>query len=378
MARRDKQAKLMLLDTAEAALPMRPAAQAIWSQRHSAARYRFDLEASTRVGEMMRDCTDLMVDNIEFARSPYPTAYFEFDSIAMWRAWRPEQGLLATRDAKVGFLIHHGSVLVIASGQRPDTYKDNTVPDDMVCGMTFRINRPQSVPFTKLTGHNEVLADTIKQAYVFGGQRGGNAEQIRRLRARGHHHVDDETWIHLPPLPGAWTHSQVAAHFDCMPAFEWGGEKEFTAMCFLGGGDPMTLTTMLLLLNQPSKFVSLTEVKREAGMLGNKRFSFREHHIVTLHLERQQHVRDIFHTTDRSPPIAHPVQGHWKHYNKSSTCNHHHPDERQAWEPVGPERTIDGDYKRYWCPICLQRRTWTENFTTGGGGFATNEHEVTV
>jgi hypothetical protein len=229
------------------------------------------------------------------------------------------------------------------------------------------------VPYAALTGLSESLADKTKQSYVFGGQR--LIEPDGRRYAPDY--IDDNIVVELPVLPSVWTHSQIAAHFDIVPAYSDTTTKDVIKLSFLGGGDPMILTTMLLLLQQPSKFVALESVGREVGLWRGKRQVFKEHHVVKLHLAREQKVRDMFHVTDRKTPTKHDVSGHWKHYNKSQGCNHHHPDQRQAWEPVGADRTLAGDYKRYWCPYCLQRRTWTEFFTTQGPGVSTHHYEVT-
>lgn len=373
----NKEQRLTLLDTAELQSgKLRPIVNAAWKQRHNARRFIFDREASARVGEMLRENMDLLIDNIEFARPPYPTTFFELDSRAMWHGWHPEVPSNTTADEKVGFLIHNGSVIVLASGPVFKTTEDGRgltavyTKKAAVCGMSFRINRPQSLPFAKLTGLPTELADLCKVSYVFGGQREQDA----------HYFVDrltERTKVNLPAIGDAWTHAQIAAHFDVTPSYINNKPSEVIKLSFLGGGDPMLLTTMLLLLNQPSRYVDLEHVGREVGLWRGARMVFHEHHVVHLKLGRSAKVRDIFNLTDRRAPIAHEVMGHWKHYNKSLGCSHHHPDQRQAWEPVGPERTISGDYKRYWCSLCLQRRTWTEDFTTGGPGVATKHYEVT-
>lgn len=377
---KDRSTKVTLLDWASVDPGLRPVCLATWQQRYNAHRYIFDTEASRRVGQMLRDCMDLLVDNIEFARTPFPTAFFQLDSLAMWEGWRPEQPRDPTADQKVGFLLHNGQVIVLASGPLYMTTSNGlvarTTQQAKVCGMSFRINRPQWVPYSKLTNLPEHLADLTKQGYVFGGQREYLVSDFNRDPSITER-IDDRTKVRLPTLHGVWTHSQIAAHFDVMPAYSDFKPSETVKLSFLGGGDPLILTTMLLLLNQPSKYVALTHAARERGLWKGKLFSFKEHHVVTLKLDREQHVRDIFHTTDRATPIQHEVGGHWKHYNKGHNCNHHHSDDRQAWEPVGPERTNAGDFKRYWCPLCLQRRTWVETFQRGTGGLATTEYHVT-
>jgi hypothetical protein len=343
----------------------------LWGKRYSAKRYIFNFEASTRVGEMMRDCVDLMVDNIEFARAPYETCYFELDTRAMWAAWRPDQPTLDSHDVRVGFLVHDSAVLVLVAGEPTKTIQHPTTG-----GIMFRINRPQSMPWRSLVG-GDVLSqeqvDAVKNAYIFGGQRG-----VDRPGDYSFSHYDNTTRVFLPQLPGAWTHTQVSGHFDVQPALVNVDPRTFISMCFLGGGDPLTLTTMLLLLNQPSKFITLEHIEPRRGIFRGQPKTFKEHHIVTLHLDRKEHVRRVFQHTDRATPVAHPVSGHWKHYNKAPDCGHHHPDGRVAWEPVGLGRTNAGDYKRYWCSLCLQRRTWVDDFHTGdaGRGHATIEYDV--
>lgn len=372
-----KDPRVCLLDDAVIVHKLRPQGEATFGQRVNARRFIFDHGASTRVGEMMRECVDLMVDNIEFARTPYPTAYFELDTRAMWAAWRPDQPIQDNHDERVGFLCHNGFVLTIVGGPQYETHNRGVrqvLPDKpVVAGMAFRINRPQTIPFTLQTGMNEQLANAVKTAFVFGGQRGVDKPGDYAIS-----HFDDKTWVFLPELPGAWTHDQVAGHFDVIGSDPSITGNEFVQLCFLGGGDPMVLTTMLLLLNQPSKFLALEHHPNERGIYKGKLKTWKEHNIVSLHLDPNKRIRRYFAASMRAAAIAHDVKGHWKHYNKSEGCSHHHADQRQAWEPVGPERTESGDYKRYWCPLCLQRRTFTEHFVRGDAtrGAATKEYAV--
>jgi hypothetical protein len=379
-------ARTSLLDTCELAReagPLRPIVAATWAQRINAKRFLFDHEASARIGEMKREHTDLIVDNIEFARPPYPTAYFELDALAMWTAWRPDQPPVATADVSLGFLVHNGQVMVLASGQRPDSYQDPYYGNrHLVGGLSFRINRPQSIPLTKLTGQDEETANLIRTAYVFGGQREVDrtpAERDRELLSLSVEEFQrrmNYKRFTLPDIGEQWSHAQIAGHFDVIPAFVNTGQKAYSELCFLSGGDPLTLTTALLLINQPSRYVDLAHVPREVGLWRGKRKVFQAHHVVTLKLSREVKVARLWNLTTRTVP-GHEVMGHWKHYNKSEGCDHHHPDRRQAWEPTGPQRTVGGDYKRYWCPLCLQRRTWTEDYSTFGPDATTKQYEVT-
>lgn len=377
-------------------LEFKPGMAAVWAQKINAKRFIFDKEASERIGEMMRFHLDLLVDNIEFARPPFPTTYVEVDLRAIWDGWRPTQKYEVDGDERLGFLIHHGTVLMACTGKRPDTERDPHYSDPMtlICGLSFRINRPQSLSLTKLTGKSEREAALVHASYVFGGQRIVMKDNKLVAPASGSNSVDGDhirqfnessglrgtmgMVVEMPELiEGTWTHEQIAAHFDIVPALTQVDPDTFTELCFMSGGDPLFLTTALLLLNQPSKYVVMDKQPREVGLVRGNRKVFQEHHVVRLKLSHDVKVARIFNLTNRAPPRAHPVKGHWKHYNHSDGCDHHHPDQRQAWEPIGSDRTVDGDYKRYWCPLCLQRRTWTEHFHTGGSGIATTEYAVT-
>ena len=376
-----------LLDTATVAsgsgLQPRPIVSAVWARRIYAKRFIFDADASARIGEMLHGHLDMIVDNIEFARFPFPTSYYELNLRALWSTWRPDWEIREDADERLGFMVHDGMVIMATTGKRPDTERDWAWPEDLLCGLAFRINRPQSVPLTKLTGTDDVgQAELVRASYVFGGQR-ILSDEVRR--DGDHTHLYSPTsglrgtlglGVDLPKLDGAWTHAQVAGHFDIQPALTPITTETFVELCFMSGGDPLFLTTALLLLNQPSKYVVMDYVPREIRLERGKRKVFQEHHVIRLHLNRPVKVRDIFNLTNRAAPRAHTVSGHWKQYNKSIGCDHHHPDKRQAWEPVGSERSDDGDYKRYWCPLCLQRRTWTEHYDTGGDGISTTEYEV--
>ena len=284
-------------------LKLRPALAGVWAQRINARRFVFDREASRRIGEMLNSHVDLLVDNIEFARTPFPTCYFEFDARAMWRAWRPEQPHSLTSDERVGYLVHEGTVLILSNGKRPNTVRDPNWPSAGFGGIAFRINRPQTVPLTLLTGHNEADAMRLRDAYVFGGQR-----QISLNDPRVVHNSDgtitmDEGAMHgelgagisMPELHGAWTHGQIAAPLrppvdlqrgDAAGRPARGEGSDFSELCFMAGGDPLTLVTLLLLLNQPSKFVSMESVNRSVGLWRGARKVFKEHHVVRIKLDR--------------------------------------------------------------------------------------------
>lgn len=339
---------------------LRPEVEAILKFIPSARRYVFDAEASARVGEFHREHLDLMIENVEFARPPFPTTYIEIDARAMWHGWRPDQPALPTSDTTIGFLAHGDAVVVLTEA------KGVFGSESMVAYNGFRINKPQSIPLDRLTGFADERADAVKQAYVFGGQRYvvDPADYSPKQLGKGQE-------IRLPDLPFEWTHAQVAAHFDIRPSYVIDDPRTFVENAFRGGGDPMTALVALLLLNQPSEVIDLRTEPAGRTIFRGKLKSYREHHVVTIRLDQAVRILKGFEHSDRASPVFHNVEGHWKNYNKSPRCIHN-------WEPIGVQRTTSGDYRHYWCPRCFQRKTWTEAFGRGDSlrGVAMTEYRV--
>lgn len=353
--------RITLLDTykpttARMPYPMRREVKSILNMAPIARHYEFDANASQRIGELMRDHLDLIIDNIEFARAPYPTTYIELDMRAIWRGWRPEQPQAPTMDNKIGYLIHNGTVVILAESDQDGS---------AITTWVVRINRTQAKSPQELFGKSHDASELIKQAYIFGGQRTHKA----------YHEWDfdeEQQGIIMPMLPNKWTYAQVAAHFDILPAFEGIPKPTLLGSAFLGGGDPIIVATALLLLNQPhSSNIEYHVIPKSSGLYKGKLKTYKEHSIVTIHLTPKQKLTDLFVHVERSSPIRHDVEGHWKNFNKHPNCSH-------DWEPVGIGRTEDGGVKNYWCPKCLQRRTWTESYVRGDGtkGLGTKEYVV--
>lgn len=347
-----------------------PLTKSILRMAPVARRYIFDAEASARVGEMLHDNLDLLIDNIEFARAPYPTTYIEIDFKAYYRAWRREEPSL-TSDTKVGFLISGANAIEIVKddgaftpqGERP------------MAGMFgFSINRPQRIPpevlfrgatngpYESYRKEDQELSTEfmIKMSYVLGG--------YRKVSSKGGGYMD----LHIPLWGDKWSLPQIAQHFDIWPAYSDTNGKTMVDAAFMGSGDPVLLLACLLLLNQPAEYTTIERTPAGRGIYRGKLKSFKEHNIVSVSLEQRQHIIRRWEHTDRASPLLHDVEGHWKNYNKSSRpCEHN-------WEPLGTEMTSSGQPKHYWCPRCFQRRTWTEAFVRGDAerGVATKHYEV--
>lgn len=340
---------------------LRPEFSSAMAYRGQARRYVFDADASRRVGEMLCNDLPLIIDNIEFARPTFPTMYVEFDFDALWHAWHPSRAKTPVADAELGFLIHKDLVVPLVTA--------DDFPSPVVPLVGHRVNRPQSPQLRRDLAVDDEQFEILRVSFVFGGYR-----EVDK-HGGGIHNV------YLPKMGnlGEWEARQVAAHFDIRPAYDLSSISEqrrassLRENIFRGGGDPVILTAALLLLSQPRHVV---EVQEQAGWRGIYRGKLRwvkEHHRVVVHLDPSEEIRRRARMhTDRASPLLHDVEGHWKNFNRpDEPCSH-------EWEPLGQERTVNGDYRRYFCPNCLQRRVWTEAYLRGDAtrGVATHDYEV--
>jgi hypothetical protein len=67
-------------------LPRRIDARALQARIRRAERLVFDKEASMRVGEVIRDIPELLIEQIQFARAPFDLCWIEFQSEVLWQA----------------------------------------------------------------------------------------------------------------------------------------------------------------------------------------------------------------------------------------------------------------------------------------------------
>lgn len=321
-----------------------------------ARRYVFDQEASRHVGVMLRENLDLLIDNIEFARAPMLDTYIELDYPALWHAWRPELPRKpAETDTRIGFLVHLDNVISLATG--PVWEANNHVKGALIAPWSFRVNRVQRSLARVLDQEDERALLFAKMSYVLGVTKGKHPGEvdIPYLKNFNIHH---------------WSPAQVSAHFDMYPTYDMTSyeraPKLMLESCFQGSGDPVILTAALLLLGQPRHVVSVETRPAFRQVIRGREKWVHEHHRIIVHLDPTIELKRDRNPSPREGPEGHIVEGHWRNYNKPPAgCDH-------DMEPVGQERSADGQYKRYWCPKCLQRRTRVDQHLRGdwsrGGG----------
>src|SRR4051812_29614118 len=81
-----------------------------------AERLVFDAEASARVGKVLHEIPELLIEQIQFARAPFDLCWIEYQSDVVWRevvGHTPDHTDLS-RDVVVGLLIDHNRINVFS------------------------------------------------------------------------------------------------------------------------------------------------------------------------------------------------------------------------------------------------------------------------
>lgn len=374
-----------------------------------AQRFLLDIDASIKLGEFLRECGDLVMDNLEFARPPYEHTYIEIAQREFFEAWhpgarfRPDQMIA---DERLGLFTTGEHTFTLF---RLDAKVRDRLPHDAyVDAFVWRKGRPQSkdlkeifdlpVPFAEVTldksmrerGFLEdrvLTAEIIKMSHLFGGRRyhkillnnlteSLQPERAVRLLAEGRSEAIDVDFSHLSTsFDDMLGHSRA---YDLISLYRKNDSIGLIDAAFSGSGAALIHATVLLLLGQPQGHVLDLETKpREISLYKGKRLVYQAYSIVHLHLDpKPGKSRRTLLVGMRSSPCGHNVMGHWKHRGGEPGLFEHCVHE---YEPISPYvRTKSGDFKYYMCPNCLRRRTWTEGHPRGDWSKGHTDHHYDV
>lgn len=271
----------------------------------------FDEAASYRVGEIASYMPDLIADQQEFARAPYPKTWIELDAHALIRAMT-DAGLdihsdpASPLDAKLGFLYTERGIYTAS------------MRDDAEAGWSpfaYRPHQPMTHEQEQRFIH-EFATSRMQIDQFFWGNAYDMLDPSRRRSLRNQHGFD----ILLEP--------------------NWHGGKPGGLNQLLQGGGAGDLKVALcaaLMLIRPS----LTQVvaTREPGrkMVHHKPTTFIAHRVVTIKLAPDRLVRRIRvackEERGRAKARWHEVRGHYCHNHRAkvAACIH-------DWEEVVPDR----------------------------------------
>ena len=314
-----------------------------------AEKFVFDGEASERVGRVLLEVPELLVEQIQFARPPFDLCWIEYEVDRVYRilnpiGWNPDD---MTRDRRVGLLIEHNEILVVSEdfrgrlGIMPITYNLNTewLLEDQI-------------RFAKQLGMSRLGIDywmwgAAAMKLIADGKR----DYLRILRD-----TNKATLISNIELD----------------------EQMSTVLRNGTMGDFKNHVAILLMLNQPA-MTQYVEVPRGRGWIGHKPKPYMAHRTVRVAMDPVTVIRQFSHGEGSGAVRRrHRVRGHYCHSARArvAVCEHQWVAVGAEWTPIVVE--VGDDPERWTCNRCQGRRWWREAHARGDAGIGWIDHDYRV
>lgn len=293
-----------------------------------ARQFIFDEQASEMLGKFMVDCTDILVEQAEFARQPYEVTYIEVDLEALHRgARKPFHAKNGEEtDWKIGFLAHEGIIAnFMNSHTRPTAYMSPL----------FVFDNEYLLPAKKSDGSN------------------------------GDYFIIPATTEFMMPSQDLYTSDRF--NFALVGSEEY-RKKTLKTMGKYSLLDAYIYLSALLMLYQRHKF-TLTEHGPHRALSKGKQRVYMAHTVVTIHLSQYEEAkRQMAAHADRSAPRRHEVRTHYKHRHLTAGCIH-------EWS-----RVEDAQNEQWRCTHCSGLRWLCREHLRGDGaiGFVNKRYEITA
>lgn len=354
-SRRDSEPTLsdQLLFTKDAAafLPKVPrkVAEAVKQAHRSSRAFVFDRAASFRVGENCATMADLIADNQEFARAPFPHTFIELDTGAVLDGMEAH-GLRVIRDFsqpmddRQGFLFAGRSLYIGTGG-----YDERGSYRAMWSPWIYRPHQP-----LRADQERRFMAETgLPVAQGVDRWLWGNAYDLldpsRRRSLRAQHGID-------LMVPEGWSLRDTP-----LRGLLGGG----------GAGDLKVALAAVLMLIRPNLLETVQHREASRRLVRGRPTTFLAHRVVTVKLDQNRMAKRILRACKeergRAAARWHEVRGHYCHNRraKAAQCAH-------DWQEVAPLKWECGHG-------CGGLRWWRE-FPNGRGdasiGVVTKHYKV--
>lgn len=300
-------------------------AKRVQSIAHKARQFVFDTAASEFLGRFIRDCPDVLIDQMQFALQPYDTTYIEVDLQAVFRGTGAPStsDLFPDPDQSVGFLAHAGTVYTLA----------NTAahPGAGLSPICILDNEYATHPVDNFIDDSRVLLGSTW------------------------HHLDD---------PQREAFSQ-RFNVGCLAEREY-HEKVLEVMLPATMGEARVYLAALLMLFNRRRFTVSDHGFSRRGHRGKIR-TFMAYSSVTIHLDQYlDFKRHVENEQQRLSPRRHEVRAHYRHRYLTAGCEH-------QWVPVE-------DKKQWRCSCCSGLRYLCREHLRGDAsiGFVKKNYQVTL
>jgi hypothetical protein len=333
-------------------LPPKVDLRAVQARIRRAERMVFDTAASQRVGAVLRDIPELLIEQIQFARAPFDLCFIEYKSDVVWEAVSGYESNKddRTSDEVVGLLIDHNRVSVFSR-----TYGGRYSMLPWVYHMNTEWPLQDQLRFCEAAGISRLGIDM----WLWGGTANhfmarGQLDRLRVLR--------DTTMVEF-----------------LYPLANYKNRKIFHST----NGDYKNIVALLLMLNQP-RVTQYLHVPPRRGWIGNKPKPFLSHHNVTVSLDAQARVIVLSEKGEGELRRRHRVRGHYCHdqtardYARIAGCVHEWQPMDEDWEPW-PDAPLDE--REHWkCRVCDGKRWWRIAHERGAEekGYVEHQYQVTT
>jgi hypothetical protein len=315
-----------------------------------AEKFVFDEAASQRVGEVIRDVPELMVEQIQFARPPFDLCWIEYELDPIFKLLNPKghNPIDQTRDKKIGILIEHNSIITSSLTHNglttvlPFKYHLNTewtLEDQLRFCDQMKISRMQIDMWLWGAVYNKFMKE-------------GKKDYMRVLR--------DSNMVEMM-YEHDLTHEQAIRVMRSTV------------------GDFKNHIAVLLMLNRPTLTV-YARVANARGWIRHKPRPFMAYNSVRMALDPVPVIRKLSEGHGEGElRRRHRVRGHYCHNDAARkallhhSCVHDWHPANNEWEAIKAEV---GDEVEHW--VCLSscggRRWWREQHERGSAGIGYVDH----
>lgn len=286
----------------------------------------FDEEASRKLGHFIRECPDIIVDQLEFARLPYDPCYIEIDLIAAHEALgHPTTAMFNPSDPdwRLGFACDGFTVKTLVN------IKADPEAKVAIHGI-FDLESGGKSVLTPNMGSQEIMLGTSFD-YLTPARR----ETFCKRFGLGYFGPD-------------------------------GREAEYGKFYKMAVGEGRTFAAALLMLYQ-QRGVTIGDRPFERRVTRGKLRTFMAHHTVTIHLEAPE-MRKAWAGGHHASPRRHEVRTHYAHRHGTRQCVH-------EWVKIE-----DAKNEQWRCQRCDRLRWLKRSHLRGdaGKGFVTKSYSVQV
>jgi len=319
-----------------------------------AEKFVFDTSASERVGLVLRDVPELLVEQIQFARPPFERCWIEYELDPIFALLNPDQvnPTDQTRDKKIGMLIDHNRILVISLTHSnllsvmPFAYHLNTewtLRDQLDFCDKMKISRLQIDMWLWGAAGAKFLSE-------------GKTEYLRILR---------DTNMAEVLLPDQISFEQASRMISSTV------------------GDFKNHVAILLMLNQPS-LTQYVQVPQTRGWIRHKPRPFMSYNTIHVALDPVPKIRLMYNSKEGPGSLRrrHRVRGHYCHNEAARkaliqhTCIHDWQPTDNEWTPIKGE--VGDEIEHWFCGNCQGKRWWREEHRRGHYSEGEIEHTYEV